>query len=146
MEDSTADKDIDNALKGFNEEWDAAPNTVAMDMSKILIPQPEPAITIDNLALPQDKREWSIVRSTAENTHLSHHSDNPFDFLPLAKLDKLIHLWMGDKSVGNKLRKVEREFFRQTKFKMLAKVVCVGSSSMEDDRRLAWIDQHSSPH
>ena len=140
LEDSTADGDIDNELRGFDEEWEAAPNAVAADMSRILIAQPEPAMTADNPALPQDKREWSIIRSNVENTHLNHHSDNPFDFLPSAKLDELIRLWMGDKSAGNKLGKVEKEFFGQTRIKkMLAKVVCVGSSSMEDERRLAWI-------
>ena len=111
----------DDILVGFREEWETGPPGTA--------PAQHPP-----------KQEWSLIRVNTERPDLNHHSDNPFDFLSAAKLDKLIRFRKNDKEATEKLTIVEREVLGDPRIKkILAKVVCYGTPPMDAERRNAWI-------
>ena len=70
------------------------------------------------------EKEWALVQTDTNLPHLDHHSDNPFDFLMVSKLNSLICLWREEKMEENKLSKNERMFLSTPIIKkILAKVV-----------------------
>ena len=86
------------------------------------------------------KPEWSLLRMNPERPDLNHHSDNPFDFLSMAKLDMLIRFCHGDVEAAGKLTKIEKDVLGDSRIeKILVKVVCSGPSPIDEDRKNAWI-------
>jgi len=139
-DDEIVDSDINDAITGFREEWEADPTAVWTDMALTIAAEPAAAMNVDTTAQPHTRKEWSLILSSSDRPDLEHHSDNPYDFLPAAKLDKLIHFWMGNKEAEASLSKIEKEFLGQTKVKkILAKVVLIGDTPVEYGRKVKWI-------
>ena len=129
-----------NALLDFLGEWEADSSAVAKDMSKVFSTVPEEAMNTDDPTQLITSKEWSLVRLSDCREELAHYSDNPFNFLPAAKLNKLIRYWLGEQVAEASLTKMEKDFLGQTRIKkILAKVVCAGNAPMEDDKAMGWI-------
>jgi hypothetical protein len=54
---------------------------------------PEAPITATAPTPVHSTQEWAITNKVDLDDHLLHKSDNPYDFLQAAKLDKLIRFW-----------------------------------------------------
>ena len=92
---------------------------------------------------PSDE-EWSLIRTSADRPDLDHYSNNPYDFLPAAKLNDLIGFLQGDNEASSRLTIAEREALGKPSVrKILVKVVGVGTTPIDEER--SRLDTVSSP-
>ena len=137
---SLDENDIKATFESLCEEWVDNPNPTTADMSKIFGTRPTSLMAATAPNLPTTEKEWALVQTNTKSPHLDHHSDNPFDFLTVSKLDSLIRLWKNEKMEDNELTKNEKMFLGTPKIKkILAKVVSQGSPPIEDERRNMWL-------
>ena len=134
------ENDIKATFESFREEWANEPTLDSADLTKIFNTRPVSQMTATAPTQRTTEKEWTLIQTDANLPHLDHHSDNPFDFLTVAKLDSLIRLWRNEKMEANELTNNERMFLGTPMVKkILAKVVCQGSPPLEDERRNMWI-------
>ena len=137
---SIDEKDIKATFDSFCEEWADNPNPEADDLTKIFNTRPTSQMTAIAPTQQASEKEWALVQMDTKLPHLNHHSDNPFDFLTVSKLDSLIRLWRKEKMDENELTKNEKMFLGTPRIKkILVKVVCQGSPLIEDERRNMWL-------
>jgi hypothetical protein len=109
-------------------------------MAKLVDPGPAAQIYTTAPAQQTRTQEWSLIHINADSPNLTHQSDNPFDFLSAAKLDKIICFWNDDITAANSLTRADREVLGQLKTKkILAKVVSTGSPPIDDEKKNTWI-------
>ena len=135
-----SNEDLDAALEGYKEEWSLDPAIEVFDMSKIIDTAQNAKMPAKAPAQQPVRQEWHLIPPNPARPDLDHKSDNPFDFLPNAKLEKLIKFWKNEQGATASLTRVEKEFMGEPRIKkVLAKVVNVGSPTIENDRKCAWI-------
>ena len=79
------------------------------------------------------------MRKDPARPDLDHQSDNPFDFLPTAKLENLLKHIKGLEVDASKLSDTEKKWYRSPKIKkILVKVVYSGTNPIEKNRRTVW--------
>ena len=133
-------EEIQDALSGFREDWGTDPTLECFDMAAIVDAVPELQMPTTAPTQTPFKQEWALIQKTDDRPELHHYSDNPFDFLPNTKLDKLIQFWKKDQEATDELTKSEREILGEPRIKkMLAKVVTIGKTPIEDKRKNKWI-------
>ena len=133
-------EDLDNALAGYRQEWSLDPAIEIFDMAKIIDTAQDTKMRAKAPAQIPVKQDWHLIPPNPTCPDFNHESDNPFDFLPITKLDKLIRFWKGEKEAADNLTRVEKEFMGEPRIeKVLAKVVNVGLPAMTMDRKCAWI-------
>ena len=134
-----SEEDINAVLNEYKAEWDQDPEAEIVDMSKIVSIQ-NAQMSAKAPAQGSIKQEWSLITHNPARPELDHRSDNPFDFLPNAKLEKLIRFWRGEPEATDRLTTMETNFLAEPRMKkVLAKVVNVGSPTIDNDRKCAWI-------
>ena len=87
------------------------------------------------------QREWSIISTSADRPDLNHHSDNPYDFLPVSTLEKLVKYWKKEEEKEPfVLTKVEKATLGDPRIgKVIAKVVHSGPMPLNDEKKNAWV-------
>ena len=132
------ENEINEVLAGFQEEWASDPSAIEIDMSKVFDTEPREMLKATAPGQKPVKREWDIIDTSPDHPDLNHQSDNPYDFLSAAKLDKLLRFWKGDEEAAMALTKAERDFLGDTKIgKMLVKVVVHGPD-LDEEKKIEW--------
>jgi len=129
-------------LSGFQDLWEADPTTEvkAIDPKDFLCLVPEAQMMAETPDQKTPKKEWTIIPLSTERPDLTHHSDNPYDFLSAVKLDKLICFWNDEAKAKANLTRVDTIILGKTSIKkMLAKVAYIGSIPMDKQKKDAWI-------
>jgi len=144
---------------------ESKPDTVEMDMGTESLPPAEPSenspewdvaeidladvfaiwgsasrTQLNSTELPKPTGEWHIMRKDPAHPDLDHQSDNPFDFLPTAKLENILRFIKGQQEVeASKLSEIEKMWYGRPQIKkILVKVVYSRTNPIEKNRRTAW--------
>ena len=134
------DEGIKNILAAFKEDWEADPKMEAINMSKILDTDPGTLMKAISPIQKLVKKEWNIIDRAPNCPDLDHHSENPYNFLPVIKLEKLIWHWRSKSMATDKLTVIDLAILGKLNMKkVLAKVVSMGPSLIEECKKKVWI-------
>ncbi len=124
----------EDTLLSLNDNWETDPEASVANMLRFI--KPAKGNLLATITPAEKGGEWHIFRSGGDHPDLDHHSDNPYDFLPSAKLEALIQHW-SNPMVSTGLTEAEKRALGQPKIKkILVKVVCRLALTIE--QKTAW--------
>jgi len=86
------------------------------------------------------QREWSIIHTSTNCPDLNHHSNNPYDFLPVSTLEKLVKYWKKEEKEPFILTRVEKVTLGDPRIgKVIVKVIHSGPMPLNNKRKNAWV-------
>jgi len=118
-------------------EWDVA----EIDLADVFAIWGSASRTqLNSTELPKPTGEWHIVRKDLARPDLDHQLDNPFNFLPTAKLENILRFIKGQQEVeASKLSEIEKMWYGRPQIKkILVKVVYSGTNPIKKNRRTTW--------
>jgi len=129
-----------DAIAILEEDWAPDPTAEKKNLSRLFGPIQCSVIQAPPPTQEQVKSKWDIVLLNHDRPELNHVSDNPYDFLPIEKIENLIRFWQDDKEAEQKLSDLDKRVLGNPGIrKILAKVVTAGPQPIEEDKRFAWI-------